>query len=131
MIVAAPQVSGGKTTDALVYLFDVLPTICDLTGIPVPGSVDGKSLLPILTGEAKGVRESIVTTYRDVQRAVRDNRWKLIRYPQADMKQLFDLLADPQETLNLAEDKQQRQRVREMVYLLREWQRRYGDTVIL
>ncbi|NJN05795.1 MAG: hypothetical protein HC814_04685 [Rhodobacteraceae bacterium] len=32
--------------------------------------------------------------YRDVQRAWRDDRWKLIRYPQVDVTQLFDIKND-------------------------------------
>ena len=37
-------------------------------------------------------------------KAIRDDRWKLIRYPNVDKTQLFDLKADPEETQNLADD---------------------------
>ncbi len=43
-------------------------------------------------------------------RAVLDERWKLIRYPQVDHTQLFDLAADPHETENLAGDPQHAER---------------------
>ena len=42
--------------------------------------------------------------YRNVQRAVRDDRWKLIRYPQVDKTQLFDLQNDPDELKDLSAD---------------------------
>ena len=40
--------------------------------------------------------------YRNVQRAIRDDRWKLIRYPQVNKTQFFDLRADPFERNDLA-----------------------------
>ena len=45
----------------------------------------------------------LYTGYRNCQRAVRDDRWKLIRYPLVDKTQLFDLGADPRELNNLAD----------------------------
>ena len=131
MIVSAPGMPRGVTSDALVYLSDLLPTICELMAIPEPDGVDGKSLLPVLEGRSSGVRDSIFSAYRDVQRAVRDERWKLIRYPRADKTQLFDLLSDPQECHDLADERTHGPKVEQMLTLLEEWQRRLGDTAIL
>jgi arylsulfatase A-like enzyme len=131
MIVSAPGMPRGVTSDALVYLSDLLPTICELMAIPEPDGVDGKSLLPVLEGRSSGVRDSIFSAYRDVQRAVRDERWKLIRYPRADKTQLFDLLSDPQECHDLADDRTYGPKIEQMLTLLEEWQRRLGDTAIL
>jgi arylsulfatase A-like enzyme len=131
MIVSAPGMPKGVTSDALVYLSDLLPTICELMAIPVPDGVDGKSLLPVLEGRSSGVRDSIFSAYRDVQRAVRDERWKLIRYPRADKTQLFDLLSDPQECHDLADERTHGPKVEQMLTLLEEWQRRLGDAAIL
>ena len=78
-------------SDALVYLLDVYPTLCDLVGTQVPQGLDGMSLGPILRGKTDRVRDSLFLCYRDVQRAVRDDRWKLIRYPRIGLTQLFDL----------------------------------------
>ena len=131
LIVSTPGMRKGVASDALVYLFDLVPTICDLLDMPVPDGVDGESLLPVLEGKADGVRDSIFSAYRDVQRAVRDDRWKLIRYPGAGMTQLFDLLADPHECHNLAEDDSCIDSIERMLNLLREWQRQLGDTAVL
>ena len=65
--------------------------------------------------------------YRNVQRAVRDDRWKLIRYPQVDRTQLFDLQTDPHETANLADKPEHAARVGELTAMLKEEQKRYGD----
>ena len=48
------------------------------------------------------MRESLFAAYKDVQRMVRDGRWKLIWYPKADRFQLFDLASDPDEVDDLS-----------------------------
>jgi arylsulfatase A-like enzyme len=69
--------------------------------------------------------------YRDKQRAVRDARWKLIRYPAVNVTQLFDLQSDPDETRNLAADPAQRARVAHLMRRLTELQKHYGDALPL
>ena len=50
-----PGISRGGS-DALVYLLDIYPTVCDLIGSPVPPGLDGQSLSPIMAGRADKVR---------------------------------------------------------------------------
>ena len=50
------------------------------------------------------MRSSLFTAYRNTVRAVRTKEWKLIRYPEINITQLFNLSNDPLETDNLAED---------------------------
>jgi arylsulfatase A-like enzyme len=119
------------TSDALVYLIDVLPTLCDLVRAATPGDVDGQSLGGVLSGRQTKVRDSLFTAYRDVQRGVRDERWKLIRYALVDRTQLFDLQTDPHELVNLADDPGQAERIRRMTRLMQDWQQRLGDTAPL
>ncbi len=114
-------------TNALAYLFDLYPTICELTGVPVPSGLDGKSLAPVLAGKADKVREHAFTAYRAVQRAIRDERWKLIRYPQIDKTQLFDLQADPHEVNDLAGKPESAAKVQELTAALKRAQEQYGD----
>jgi arylsulfatase A-like enzyme len=82
----------------------VFPTLGELCGVAPPEGSEGRSLGPILAGEAQTARDEIYTAYRDVQRAIRDDRWKLIRYPKIDKTQLFDLHDDREETRDLAGD---------------------------
>lgn len=51
------------TTDALLPLVDILPTLLDATGSKVPNGLDGRSFLPLLTGKRTTHRDTIYTTY--------------------------------------------------------------------
>ena len=64
-------------------------------------------------------------------RAVRDDRYKLIRYPQVNRTQLFDLQRDPDEIQNLANESSHTKRIQDLTTLLMEWQARVGDTQTL
>jgi arylsulfatase A-like enzyme len=126
LIMAGPGIPHGST-DALVYLMDIFPTICEMTGAALPPGLDGKSFKPVIDGKAKSVRDSVFMVYRDVQRGIRDGRWKLIRYPKINLTQLFDLQADPDELKNLADDPAQAERVQKMMGRLADSQKHYGD----
>ena len=121
-----PGVKKGKS-DALVYLHDVFPSLCDLTGTTKPEGLDALSFAPVIQGKTAKSRDTLFLAYRDMQRAVRDDRWKLIRYPQVDMTQLFDLQNDPYEMKNLAEDAAQKERVTKMLSQIKDWQQKLGD----
>jgi N-sulfoglucosamine sulfohydrolase len=77
----------GGESNALVSTADIYPTVMDLLGFTLPGKVQGKSLLPVLTGEIAGVREHLFAefnyhghglNYFFPRRTVRDGRYKLI-----------------------------------------------------
>jgi arylsulfatase A-like enzyme len=126
LIFSGPGIPHGQSA-ALAYLFDIFPTVCELTGVAIPKSIEGRSLAPVIRGERDSVRETIFLAYRDVMRAVRRGDWKLIRYPQVDVTQLFNLAEDPHELRNLADDPQHTGRVAELMALLEQQQRHYAD----
>lgn len=127
LIVAGPGIPAGKQTDALCYLFDLLPTAGRLCGVPGPATSEGIDLRPVFADPSKPGRPALLLGYKSVQRAVRDDRWKLIRYPQVDRTQLFDLQADPHETNNLAGDPAQSTRVADLLALMAKLQKESGD----
>ena len=127
LVFRGPGVPKGAACDALTYLHDVFPTTCDLAGLTVPESVESVSLAPLIAGRAKAVRDSVFAAYTSVQRMVRDERWKLIRYPYAARTQLFDLQADPWETKDLSAEPGQAGQIARLNKLLKQWQRRTGD----
>jgi len=130
LVFAGPGISKGESK-SFAYLMDIYPTTCELTHIPVPSGLDSKSLVPVITGQAPQVRDVCYTSYRDCQRAVRDERWKMIRYPLVDQTQLFDLQIDPHEMNNLAEKEAYVAKVVEMTALLEKEMAHYGDTAPL
>ena len=105
--------------------------MCDLAGLATPDSVEGLSLASVLKGQQKTRRTAIFTAYRDVQRAVRDDRWKLIVYPQINRMQLFDLQNDPDELRNLADDAKFAKQLDKMKTLLQQQQKLAGDQLPL
>jgi arylsulfatase A-like enzyme len=130
LIFAGPGIPHGRS-DALVYLYDLFPTACDLTGLTIPRGVEGKSLLPIIRGEKQQVRDFVLTAYKDVQRAVREPRWKLIEYHVGGVKtrQLFDLENDPEELKNLAGDPAAAEPLRRLEALLNKARAEADDPI--
>lgn len=102
LIFAGPGIPKGRQSDALVYLLDIFPSLCGLTGTPVPASVEGISLLPCIKDPASALRKDLYLAYDNSIRGMTDGRQKLIEYA-CGATQLFDLVADPFEMQNLAE----------------------------
>lgn len=130
LVFAGPGVPQGRRTDAFAYLFDIFPTLCDLTGTPTPPTVDGTSLVPAMRRPEEKVRDSLFFAYTGMHRAVRDRQWKLIEYVvkgRHNMTQLFDLQADPDELNNLAAHPALQPRVNALREQLRSHARAWGD----
>ncbi len=95
------------TSDALVCLEDILPTFCDLAGVDVPDGVDGRSLMPIVRGEAGAVRDDLHGEHAGGKHAshfVLAGRYKYIWYAVTNEEQVFDMQDDPQELRDLSGD---------------------------
>jgi arylsulfatase A-like enzyme len=131
LILKGPGIPENAQFDALVYLYDVYPTLSELAGVPAPEGIHGISLVNILNGTVDAIRSSLFTAYRHTVRAVRDKEWKLIRYPERDYTQLFHLSNDPHEMNNLAGDAQYAKKLEELMGLLQDWQSASGDTAKL
>ncbi len=126
LILAGPGIPKGET-QALAYLYDVYPTLCEWAGVPVPAGLDARSLGPVIRDKQAKVRDYLFTAYRDCQRAIRDDRWKLIRYPRINKTQLFDLSADPHEMNDLADKPEHADKIKELMALMARAQAEFGD----
>ncbi len=130
-IISGPGIPKGKEKDALVYLFDIFPTLSSLCHLPAPESADGEDLNPVIFNVAKEVRNSVYTSYRNSARALRVENWKLIWYLQIKHIQLFNLMEDPHEINNLAGVPENKTRIKEMMDLLIRWHKSTADTATL
>jgi arylsulfatase A-like enzyme len=128
LIIASTKKSCNAKIDALVYLHDLFPTICHLAQIQtLPANVEGRILPHLLPADSSKQREALFTCYADKIRAIRDERYKLIRWPQINKTQLFDLITDPDEIDDLSADPVHRPRIDAMMELLRESQNDVDD----
>ncbi len=131
LVVAGPGIVADRRSDALCYLLDLFPTLAELAGVSLPSEVEGRSFAGVLKGDKQTHRDTLFGRYLDVQRAVRDERWKLIRYPQINRSQLFDLQSDPQEANDLAYVQDHAPQLARMLALLQQTQHALGDTLPL
>ena len=154
---------GGGVSDALVSHVDLFPTICEVAGIDAPSHLQGMSLLPLL-GQTGTVRDEVFAEVNyhaayNPGRAVRTDRWKLIRQYDPEMttpvlpncdeseaksvwlehgwaqrpvdaEQLYDVVFDPNETRNLAVDPAHGQVLEEMRRRLQRWMESTRDPLL-
>lgn len=109
-----PPLGQGKPQRAcaseVVELRDVMPTVLDAAGLMIPDTLDGRSVLPLLTEPASDWRHYIhgehCACYSEEQEMqyVTDGRRKFVWLPRIGREQFFDLEQDPGETRNLMED---------------------------
>ena len=130
LVFAGPGIPRGES-NALVYLLDIYPTLCDLVGAPAPSGIDGVSFRPVIEQKSKLARGELFFSYLNLQRAWRDDRYKLIRCPQVNVTQLFDLEADPDEMVDLSKKPAQADRIARMTAQLAKAQVHYGDSQLL
>lgn len=122
-------------SDALVSHIDVLPTLCDLLDVDTPDGIDGLSLKDTIESGAPLGRDHIFMQFDgngargNFQRAVVRGDHKLIvdLFKDEIFFELYDVVADPQEKYNLAF--KERDHVRELSELLREWMSSTDDLV--
>lgn len=110
LIARGPGVKKGSVPTQFVANIDLAPTFLDLAGLPVPESMQGRSIAPLLRGEEpKDWRKSMYYRYYHdpghhntvAHLGVRTATHKLIHYWKQDAYELFDLTADPNEQRNL------------------------------
>lgn len=109
--------TAGRRIGSFVQHIDLLPTICEVAGVPTPAGVDGVSLMPLIEGKVPHLRDAVFSEESYVQRkaALRTSRYKYIRAldgkgwcrycekVHVGVEELYDLQEDPAETRDLAQ----------------------------
>ena len=107
-MIRVPGIDGGAS-DSLVEALDLFPTLAELAGLSVPDGLQGRSLVPILEDEHADIRDAAITQYRRKGAygySMRTQRYRYTEWVSATGKivyrDLYDLVADPGETVNIA-----------------------------
>lgn len=130
LIFAGPGVSHGSS-DALLYLFDIYPTVCEIVGAKDYEKIDGKSFKSVLDGRSRKHRDALMLAYKDVQRAIVTQDDKLITYPKVKITQLFHRKNDPNEMKNLFDDPDEFDKWKDLFRRLEILQDEFGDQLDL
>ncbi len=140
LIMSGRGIPAGERSDALCYMYDIYPTLCELAGIEIPQSVKGKSLKPVVKGDSRTHRDHLYHAYLQYQRAYRVGDYKLIEYVKAPtgkegeekkgarVTQLFNVSEDPWEINNLSFYKESLDLLEEMRKAMKESAILEGDT---
>jgi len=106
LFISVPGVtSPGTRSDRTVSLLDLYPTLVELCGLPPREELEGRSIAPLLPDPAAEWDHPVVTTHGRDNHAVRNERWRYIRYSDGS-EELYDHKQDPREWTNLAGDPQ-------------------------
>jgi arylsulfatase A-like enzyme len=117
LIVRWPErCAGGQRVDGLTELIDIAPTLLDAVGLEVPDAMQGRSLLPVLAGQAEDTGKDVVVSEfydscnfsegtDDPTQAMMsfDGRYKMVTYRGHSLGELYDLENDPGEFEDLWE----------------------------
>lgn len=115
---------------------DLVPTLCEACGVPMPTRCDGTSLLPLLRGNTELARDALYWHYPHYANqgsrpggAVRVGAWKLVESYEEGRRELYDLAHDASEGTNLAE--REPARVRDLAARLERWRGELGVPPLL
>ena len=108
-------IPAAKTTDAMAMNIDLLPTIAEIAGVPLPRALqlDGRNIFPVLSGATQASPHQVLYFFNHERIvALRTQNWKMVvqasyrdiqrRLPEHKVLLLFDMRADPQERYSQA-----------------------------
>lgn len=100
----------GKFVDEVIELRDIMPTLLHAAGVAIPGTVDGKSIIPLARPDEEPAWRAYIHGEHAYDKLsyhfLTDGKRKYIWFSQTGEEQLFDLEHDPQERINLAGQQQ-------------------------
>ncbi|MGK7397228.1 MAG: sulfatase family protein [Candidatus Cyclobacteriaceae bacterium M3_2C_046] len=130
-LVRCPEIlEGGQTIENMVQNVDVAPTVLQMAGLKAPEYMVGRSILPVLTGEAAEWRDKIFYEYyweyaypqTPTMHGVRTDRYKLIRYHGVwDTNEFYDLQEDPHEMNNLIASPEHQDLILDLTNQIYDW----------
>lgn len=137
MIIRAPgQKKRGVQTDRLVEFVDIYPTLCELSGLRIPGQLEGLSTVPLMKNPKKPWKKAVFSQF------LREGKWKSpdgkeymgysirteryrytewINWQTGELaaRECYDHLTDPQENSNIANDPKNSQLIEDLAKKLK------------
>ncbi len=131
LIVKAPGMTPGQKCERLVELVDVYPTLCELSGAPIPGALEGSSLVPLLKDPQSEFKPAVFNQFlregvwvapdgvEYMGHSIRTDRYRYVRWvtwpeKQFAAEELYDRSVDPNETRNIAGNPEQAQTLQQL-----------------
>lgn len=134
------SIKAGSTSSALAMNVDFAPTFLDYAGVEIPADIQGRSLRPVLDNQGKTPDDWRKAAYyhyyeypaeHSVKRhyGIRTQDFKLIHfYNDVDEWEMYDMKADPHEMNNVFGRPEYADKQTELMRLLGDTQKQYGDT---
>jgi arylsulfatase len=120
-IMAGVGVAARGQVDAMTELIDLGPTLLDAAGLPPLKKIHGRSLGPLLRGEATEHRDIVFSEELPRRLMARTREWKLVFYPGKPYGELYHLAEDPDELVNLYDAPDAAETRRELTDRLLQW----------
>ena len=105
LIISVPGLEPGRSK-SIVELVDIFPTICQFTGVAIPNSVQGVSLVKVLKNPSASVKDGAISIVKNGH-SYRTADWSYMRYKDGT-EELYDMRNDPDQFTNLTKDKEYR-----------------------
>ena len=129
--------SAGTTCDEFVNLVDLMPTFLEIGGAEIPNNLDGRSIVPLLTGEdVEDWPDDVFAEFHGYEatlatvRMVRTDSWKYVYNPYSE-DELYDMKSDPHELHNLATHLGYKHVLRRMKDRMVRWLRGTRDNIVM
>jgi iduronate 2-sulfatase len=125
LLMKVPWMEDDCRTDALAEFVDIYPTLCELSGLDLPGHLEGSSLVPVLRDPGREVKDAVFLRYH-AGNTVKTRQYAYTEWydPEGHLhgRMLYDHERDPEENTNLAENPENAGLVGELgARLLQTW----------
>jgi iduronate 2-sulfatase len=136
MILSAPGHRGGRKSSGLTEFVDIYPTLVELCGLRQPEGLEGTSFVPLLQRPNRPWKTAAFSQYprgKTMGYSIRTERFRYTEWRTPGVedtpKELYDYVNDPDERVNLADDAEHAERVRELAaQLAAGWQKALPST---
>ena len=130
MLLSAPGFKAGQRTAALVEFVDIFPTLCVLSGVPIPPTCEGASMVPLLRDPKQAWKQAAFSQYPRGPKmgySMRSEKWRYTEWVvrktgQIAERELYDHSEGPVASVNLAAQPEHAKTVRDLSAMLAKGQ---------